>query len=445
MMTAPPSRSPWMFHSVPDYPPLTRDAHADVCIVGAGIAGLTTAYLLGRKGRKVLVIDDGPIGGGMTSRTTAHLASALDDRFDHLEKLHGEEGAKLAGESHAAAIEAIEAIIGQERIDCDFLRLDGYLFLPPGGDPKDLEREYAAALRAGQAVEWAERAPMPGVHSGRCLRFAGQGQFHPLKYLAGLARAIERDGGVIHSGTHAAEAEEGCVRTSTGLTIDCQHLVVATNTPINDRFAIHTKQAPYLTYAIALRVPPGSIQDALMWDTLDPCHYVRLDRAGGELLIVGGEDHKTGQAEDGARRHASLERWARERFAMAGEVVHAWVGQVMEPVDGLAFIGVNPGDKHVYVATGDSGMGMTHGTIAGLVITDLIHGVEVPWARLYDPSRKTLRSTKERSRFGVDGQVLSGPATEPLNSAHDPGRSHALPERSGRHPPAGEARHDQQR
>jgi glycine/D-amino acid oxidase-like deaminating enzyme/nitrite reductase/ring-hydroxylating ferredoxin subunit len=402
MQTTGQARSPWMWFPLPDFPPLTQDTRADVCVIGAGIAGMSTAYLLTRKGRKVVVIDDGPIGSGMTSRTTAHLATAIDDRYYELERLHGEEGARLAATSHAAAVEAIEAIVTQERIDCDFARVDGYLFLPPDGDPEELASEYGAALRAGvEGVVWADRAPIDGFDTGRCLRFPRQGQFHPLKYLAGLARGIVREGGRIHCGVHAESVEDGdtpCVRTASGYRIECDDVVVATNTPINDRVAIHTKQAPYMTYAIALRVPRGSVETALFWDTLDNYHYVRLEAPEGEMLIVGGEDHKTGQADDAQRRFGDLELWARERFPVAREVMHRWSGQVMETVDYLAFIGRNPGDRHVYVATGDSGMGMTHGTIAGILITDLIHGAEVPWAKLYDPSRFPVKAAKDYLR-----------------------------------------------
>ncbi|HYC36947.1 MAG TPA: FAD-dependent oxidoreductase [Usitatibacter sp.] len=396
MDTAYATQSPWMSFPMPAHPPLPTDARADVCVVGAGIAGMSTAYFLTRKGKRVIVIDDGPVGGGMTARTTAHLTCAIDDRYHEIERLHGEDGARLAAASHGAAIDAIEAVVEQEGIDCDFARVDGYLFLPPEGAPEELLEEYGAALRAGvEGLEWVDRAPIAGFDTGRCLRFPRQGQFHPLKYLAGLARAIEREGGAIHCGEHAAQIEDGkCVRTSSGRRIDCEDIVVATNSPINDRVAIHTKQAPYMTYVVAARVPRATVAPALYWDTLDEYHYVRLDRPDGEILIVGGEDHKTGQADDAERRFANLELWLRTRFPEAREITHRWSGQVMETQDYLAFAGRNPGDEHTYIVTGDSGMGMTHGTIAGIVITDLIHGAEIPWAQLYDPSRIRLKAAR---------------------------------------------------
>jgi glycine/D-amino acid oxidase-like deaminating enzyme/nitrite reductase/ring-hydroxylating ferredoxin subunit len=380
---------------------LKEDLHADVCVVGAGIAGMTTAYLLARAGKTVVVLDDGPIGGGMTGRTTAHLVTALDDRYFELERLHGEAGARLAAESHAASIDRIESIVKEEQIDCEFERLDGYLFVPPGESKKILERELEAVHRAGLTdIEMVERAPMKSFDTGKALRFPRQAQFHPLKYLSGLARAIERDGGRIYNQTHASKIEGGepaRIETADGHTVTAGAVVVATNTPVNDLFAIHTKQAAYLTYVIGARVPKDSVARALYWDTPDPYHYVRVESADAhDVLISGGEDHKSGQKDDANRRFAALERWTRARFPMMTEIEYRWSGEVFEPIDGLAFIGRNPLDAdNVFIATGDSGNGMTHGTIAGMLITDLIMGKANEWATLYDPSRKTLSAAIE--------------------------------------------------
>jgi glycine/D-amino acid oxidase-like deaminating enzyme/nitrite reductase/ring-hydroxylating ferredoxin subunit len=403
------TKSLWMATAaVPAFPPLRVDAETDVCVVGAGIAGLTTAYLLGRAGKRVIVLDDGTVGGGESGRTTAHLASALDDRFVVLERLHGPAGARLAFESHASAIHRIETIVREEAIDCGFTRLDGWLFLGRGSSVELLDQEVQAAGRAGMAdVERQERAPLP-FDTGSCIRFPNQGQFHPLRYLAGLARAIVRDGGTIHGRSHVNEIDTSgahpMVITSAGATVRAGALVVATNSPINEWVAIHTKQAPYRTYAIAVRVPDDLVPPGLYWDTEDPYHYVRLERDGGDtLLVVGGEDHKTGQVHDTEERFGRLEAWTRTRFPTAGDVTYHWSGQVLEPVDGLAYIGRDPmGQRNVYVATGDSGQGMTHGTIAGMLITDLIAGRESPWATLYDPARKSLRAAREYMKENVN-------------------------------------------
>ena len=272
---------------VPGRPSLASDLVTDVCIVGAGIAGLTTAYLLAREGRAVVVLDDGPIGGGETGRTTAHLASALDDRFYHLEHLHGERGSRLAAESHAAAIDRIETIVGESGIACDFARVDGYLFAAPGEPADELDREADAARRAGLQVEKVARAPLGSFDTGPALRFPRQAQFHPLRYLSGLAKAVLAAGGQIYTDVHVEEFEGGAkahVKTATGRKVACKVVVVATNTPVNDRVVIHTKQAPYRTYVVGVEVPTGSVQKALFWDTADPYHYVRMRgplRAGG--------------------------------------------------------------------------------------------------------------------------------------------------------------------
>jgi glycine/D-amino acid oxidase-like deaminating enzyme/nitrite reductase/ring-hydroxylating ferredoxin subunit len=397
---------------VPSEQTLDRDLTSNVCIIGAGIAGLTTAYLLARAGKAVTVLDDGPIGGGMTARTTAHLTNALDDRFYELERLFGEEGSRLAGESHTAAIDRVEAIVREEEIDCEFERVDGYLFLPTNGRLKVLEDELPAAHRAGLTqVRRLDRAPLESFDTGPCLHFPRQGQFHPLKYLTGLVQAIERQGGRIFTSTHADKIEGGdnaFVTSTGGYQIRCDAIVVATNTPVNDRMLIHTKQAPYTTYVIGARVPRGSVSTVLLWDAppdlWDAYHYIRVEKGDDyDVLIVGGEDHKTGQQHDGAQRWGKLEQWTRNRFPMAAEIEYRWSGQVMEPVDGLAFIGRNPGDAdNVFIATGDSGMGMTHGTIAGVLLSDLILGRKNPWAELYDPSRKTLRSFPDFAKENIN-------------------------------------------
>lgn len=383
-----------------------------MCVIGAGIAGLTTAYLLAREGKAVIVLDDGPIGGGMTARTTAHLTNALDDRFYELERLFGEEGSRLAAQSHTAAIDRVEAIVNEEKIDCEFERVEGYLFIPPDGRMKVLDDELPAAHRAGLTeVRRIERAPLESFDTGSCLHFPRQAQFHPLKYLTGLAHAIERDGGKIFTGTHADGIEGGPdahVTTASGYKIKAQAIVVATNTPVNDRIAIHTKQGPYTTYVIGARIPKGSVPSILLWDApadlWDPYHYIRVENADGyDVLIVGGEDHKTGQQHDGAQRWGKLEQWTRNRFPMLEGIEYRWSGQVMEPVDGLAFIGRNPLDAdNVFIATGDSGMGMTHGTIAGMLLTDLIMKRPNPWMELYDPSRKTLGAAKDFAQENVN-------------------------------------------
>ncbi len=386
-------------------PSLLENAMAKVCIVGAGIAGLTTAYFLNRAGHSVIVLDDGPIAGGETGRTTAHLSNAIDRRYSSIEWLHGRKGAQLAAESHTRAIDAIENIVRTEGIDCDFERLNGYLFAPPGESTEILQRELEAAHRAGLAdVSLLPKAPLDWFNTGPCLCFPNQAQFHPLKYMTALAAAIEQRGGRIFTGTHATKIEGGTIASvqTNGPTVSSEYVVVATNTPVNDLVAIHTKQAAYRSYVVGARIPRASVTRALYWDINDPYHYLRIHRhsvQGKDLLFIGGEDHKTGQAADSAERFGRLEEWARERFPMIESFDYHWSGQVMESVDGLAYIGANPMDApNVFIATGDCGMGMTHGTIAGILLTELIVGHDHPWKPLYDPSRITARAIVDFAR-----------------------------------------------
>jgi glycine/D-amino acid oxidase-like deaminating enzyme/nitrite reductase/ring-hydroxylating ferredoxin subunit len=420
--------SVWMTTaSVPQFPQLIEDTQADVCIVGAGISGLSTAYMLCRENKSVIVIDDGPICSGETERTTAHLSNAFDDRYYNMEHMHGQTASQLIADSHTTAISRIETNVREENIDCDFERVDGFLFVPPRCSTAVLEEELEASHRAGLSdVEWVDRAPVD-FETAPCLRYPRQGQFHVLKYLNGLVKAIIRRGGRIYCNTRVEEFKDGSqcgVKTAAGKTVSSGAIVVATGTPVNDRFTIHTKQAAYRTYVIGARIPKGSVRRALYWDTLIPYHYVRIQSNGkrnGEaydVLIVGGEDHKTGQPGElfieGDKYHKThkakevsapfmkLEHWARERFPMMEQIEFRWSGQVFEPMDHLAFIGRNPGDKNIYIISGDSGQGMTHGTIASILIPDLIGGRENPWASVYDPGRKTLRSAKQFARENLN-------------------------------------------
>ena len=388
---------------VPSLQPLDEDLTADACVVGAGIAGLSVAHGLARQGLSVVVLDRAGIGAGDTGVTTAHLASALDDHFHVLERLHGDEGARLARESHQAAVDAVPRIAEEEGFDCDFHRLDGWLFLAPEHDEELLDRELEAAHRAGFGdVQRLARAADAPFDTGPCLRFPRQGRFHPLRYLVGLAAAIQRRRSRLFRAavTEVHDGDGPHVLTAEGRRVSAASIVVATGTPINDRVALHAKMQPYLTYAIAARLDTA-LPDALWWDTGDPYHYVRLHREGeAGYVIAGGEDHPTGDDPQPAHRWDALEDWTRRRFPVA-EVAQRWAGQVMEPIDALAFIGRNPGDENVYVATGDSGHGMTHGLIAGMLIPDLIAGRDHPWASLYDPGRVTLRAAKGFARAGL--------------------------------------------
>lgn len=385
------------------------DSGCEVCVIGAGMAGMLCAHALTRRGADVVVVDAGAIGSGETGRTTAHLASAVDDRFDILERDLGLDASRIQAASHAAAIDHLERVASDEAIECEFERVDGYLFLPPGEDQFLLVREHRAAVRAG-LTDVERLASTPGFESGPCLRFPRQAQFHPLLFLSGVARAIESVGARIHTGVRVQRVHDEAglrVELEGGRSIAARRVIVATNTPITDLVAMHTKQEAYRTYALTARVPRGSVARGLYWDTSEqagdvegPYHYVRLasEHSRGsmqrdsshELLIVGGGDHRTGGDESRREdRWAPLEAWARERWPMMQDIVHRWSGQVWEPLDHAAYIGAGAGGPDgVFTITGDSGMGMTHSAIAAIMLPELIEGRDHPWKVLYDPLRK---------------------------------------------------------
>ena len=389
---------------------LTSDIACDVVIVGSGIAGLSAAYELVQHGKSVAVIDRGAIGGGMTARTTAHLASALDDYYSELVKVHGEDGARSYYRSQAAAIDRIETICAAENADTDFARVDGYLFPAHPDDGADLEEEFACCRQLGIPVSWVDSAPIAGFDTGRAIRFANQARIHPGRYLAALAAAVRRAGGRLFPDTaYSADVETGGrveIETEAGFNIRAAAAVFATNSPVNDRVAIHTKQLPMRTYAIAGTVPAGSITDALYWDTLEAYHYVRLQPLGDgqDLLIVGGEDHRTGEANDMEERFDALLRWTRERFPSFGEAEYRWSGQVLEPIDFMPFSGRNPGNDNIYIHSGDSGQGITNGVAGAVTIAALIAGKPAPFAPLLEPSRKPVTSRPSLANF-IEGQI----------------------------------------
>ncbi len=388
---------------------LFENISVDVAIVGGGIAGVTTAYLISKSGKSVALLEDGYIGSGETGRTTAHITHALDDRYYNIEKNHGTNSAKIAAASHTSAIDFIDRTVSEERIDCAFSRLNGYLFLDPTDNKSSLDKEIAALRNAGiSSAKIESKSPLGSKETSPCICFQDQAQFQPMLYLTAIAKKMSQNNDVkIFTETHAQEIQTvdstNVIKTNTGYTVTAKDVVLATNAPIIDNVSrIYEKQVAYRTYVVVAEIQKNSIPSALYWDTgnqnsedhVKPYHYVRIQQTGNEtndLLIVGGEDHKTGSPNnrtDFDMKFKNLETWMRKIFSVDGPVVYNWSGQVMEPLDGLAIIGPSPGkDKNIYIATGDSGNGITHGTIAGIILHDLILGKNNPWAELYNPNR----------------------------------------------------------
>lgn len=413
------SRSLWMDSAtVPVFPPLVGAQEAEVCVIGAGIAGLTTAYLLALQDKDVAVIDALGVGAGETGRSAAHFFPP-DEWYHGIERRFGYAQTRLVAGSYAHALRMVESIVRREGIACEFEHLDGYLVAQDARGGALLERECDAATRAGVQAELVEGVPGIGYDTGPAVCYPGQAQLHPLKYLDGLARAFIRRGGRIHGASHARRIQGDHRRQLVTLDhgeIRAHGVVVATHTPFNDRVVMHTKQAGYRSYVIGLRVPHGVLPRLLLWDLGDPYHYVRLAAGadGDQVLIVGGADHKTGRDTHPGHRYDELEQWARERFPMAGELAWRWSGEVMQPNDGLAFLGRNPmDDENVYLITGDSGNGMTHCTIGAMLVTDLIMERPNPWSALYDPARKPVHGLGQFASAQADvaaryGEWLGG-------------------------------------
>ncbi|APO52149.1 MULTISPECIES: FAD-dependent oxidoreductase [Bradyrhizobium] len=394
------STSLWMDTEIlPEASALKGDVHCDVAVVGSGIAGLSTAYELSKRDQSVIVIDRKGIASGMTARTSAHLAPLCDDLMSEFRKLRGPEIAKLFYESQAAAVDRIEEIQASETIACDFRRLDGYLFQGHGMPADVLDEELEAVREVGAPVHRLVGVPLKGCENRHVLRYPRQATFHPLKYLAGVAAVCQTHGVRFFANSPVEEVAQGdgdvTLRTAQGQ-ITAGNAVIATNASITDRYQLHSKVAPYRTYVLAFAIARGELPDALYWDTEDPYHYVRLQLGSDDhdVVLIGGEDHKSGEANDAEKRFAKLESWARELIPGLGRVTHRWSGQVLDTIDYAGFIGREPGSERIYLAMGDSGQGLTHGVMGAMLNTSLILGEHNPWSAVYAPGRTPLAAAR---------------------------------------------------
>lgn len=397
------SKSVWQDSSThTTFPPLVKDITVDVAVVGSGITGLTTALLLKRAGLSVAVLEAFTSDGGVTAYTTAHISEVPDVGYKTLISDFGESDARLATQARRAAIERIAQLVEEEEIDCQFERVSGYLYAESSDDESMLESEAQAAQKLGVNATFLTDVPLPfPVRAG--LLFPNQAQFNSVQYLQALATAVNGDGSYIFEQSRVQDVMGKSpyeVVTEQG-TITAKNVILATHTPIHDianmqdLYLLTTKIAPYRSYALAARlrspVPVGQF-----WDTMEPYHYTRnYTDAQGDLLIVGGEDHKTGEDVDALERHQRLEDYVRQRYDVAS-VDYRWSAQWYEPIDGLPFIGKSPAHDHLYIATGFSGNGMSFGTIAAMLLSDQILGRENSWGKLYDPGRiKPLASGQQ--------------------------------------------------
>jgi glycine/D-amino acid oxidase-like deaminating enzyme/nitrite reductase/ring-hydroxylating ferredoxin subunit len=381
---------------MPKFPEIKHDHEVDVVVVGAGITGLTAAYLFKKAGHTVAVLERGHCGGFDTANTTAHLTYVTDTPLRKLVDEFKSEAAWLVWEGGRTAIEQIYNIVRSERIACEFEWVTGYYYA--GADKADekertrLQEEASVANDLGFTADYMESIPLmkrPGV------KFAQQAKFHPLKYLVALAKIINGKGSHIFENSAATEVLKKPLAVKTEKhRIRCSYVFLATHTPLMGKTGMmsaamfQTKLFLYTSYAIGAQIPKGIAQEASFWDTSEPYHYLRIDsQKDFDYAILGGGDHKTGQNDNPAVPYRMLERLMTEQFPKAKIDAH-WSGQVIETPDGLPYMGETAPKQ--YVATGFAGNGMTFGTLGAMMAVDAFAQRKNPWAELFDVNRKSV-------------------------------------------------------
>jgi glycine/D-amino acid oxidase-like deaminating enzyme/nitrite reductase/ring-hydroxylating ferredoxin subunit len=389
------------------YSPLIVDLTVDALVIGGGISGVTTAYLLAIEGLSVALAEKEKIGGRDTGHTTAHLTYMTDTRLSELVATHSKREARIAWQAGKAAMDFIRSTVEGLGLDCGLIRVPGYLAAAVESEEEKglLKREAALAGNLGFDSTFIDSDPVSG-RSG--IRFEDQMKFHPLRYLAGLVEQAWESGVLVFEDTEVTDFRDGRV-TANGRTIYFKDVFLTTHVPLQGNSAttgaafFQTKLAPYSRYAIGARIPAAAMEELIWSDTADPFHFLRIDRHGDSgFAILGGEDHKTGQEAHTEEPYRRLEQHL-ARLLPEAVVTHHWSGQVVETADGLPFIGQT--GEHQFIATGFSGNGMTFGTVAGLMARDAITGKDTPWARTFDPGRKVLAALGEYLKENRDYPV----------------------------------------
>lgn len=408
------------YSEYPHFPTLDHNVTTDVCIIGSGIAGISSAYELVMRRKQVTMLEARHVLSGESGRTSGHLSSALDDGYENIQKKHGNKGAKIAAESHSWAVQRVGEIAQTLGIDCEYRRLAAYEISQYSRNDHrhevevhGIKHEVEAGQRLGLNVSFHEGLTVQGWDGHPDQRdgavFHDQATFHPTRYFIGVLTWLSKQPNFqCFAQTRMASIEERDVvqvHTQDGFTVTASDAIEATCVPLQ-KLSIIAEMEYNRTYCIAIRVPRGSIEDCLIYDEAEAYKYARLTACDDQddYLVVGGCDHKVGQ-EKTSGRFDELETWARERFPQAGDVDYRWSGQVYEPVDYMAFIGKNQGRNHTYVVTGDSGDGLTHGVLAGRLLADEIDNIDNPWSALYRPSRLGSVAKVLPNMLGHDVQI----------------------------------------
>ncbi len=402
--------SAWQDTVSKEYPSLQKDISVDVAVIGAGITGITTAYELAKRGKKVVLLDKGDVCMGETAYTTAFVTAYIDTSLGELEKRFGLPNVKLVWESGKEAISRIEQNVRELSIDCEFVRCPACIYTIDQTDM--LKKEAQIAEHIGAEIQYAEGSPL-GIPAQGYLLVNSQAKFHPLKYLNGLLDAFEKLGGLVCEQTDVQEIKESgnhVLVTTPNAVVTAEHAVVATYIPISAQGILDTvKLISYQSYVVEFLSAESKIGEGILWDTDDPYHYIRVDKVGDSFrTIVGGEDHRTGDSHTNEDHFGRLREYSQSIGIETDMLARTWSGQIAETIDGLPYIGLQNGRKRTWVASGFAGNGMTYGTISGTIISDLITVGENIYAQLYSPKR--FKVTPELASYGVHSakQLLKG-------------------------------------
>lgn len=378
------------------YPILPGDIRVDVAIVGAGIVGLTAAFLLEQSGAKVAVLEANEIATGVSGHTTAKITSAHGLIYRHLVTRFGEEKARQYADANQGAIGFIASTIQKNQIACDFHRTVAYTYSTEARDRQKIEDEVDAALGLGLPASYLESAPVP-FPVGGAIRYDDQAFFHPRKYMLAIAERIPGNGSYIFEHTRVKKVKGGSpcrIATDRG-EIKADQVIVATHFPILNRGLYFAKMVPTRAYLLAFRIE-DNVPEGMYYGIQPPYHTFRrhMTDTGEAFLLVGGEDHVTGQVSDTLERYRRLKTFARNYFQLETES-YRWSTQDNDPMDRVPFIGSHSFlSKRIFVATGFRGWGMTNGTAAGMILSDLISGRPNPWSPVFDPVRTTSYRSK---------------------------------------------------
>jgi glycine/D-amino acid oxidase-like deaminating enzyme/nitrite reductase/ring-hydroxylating ferredoxin subunit len=387
------TESLWLATSSPtDFMPLQIDIEADVAIIGAGIAGIVTGYQLSQRGHKVAVLEANRVGAGVTGYTTAKVTSGHRNRYSQIKQAAGAEYARAYAEANEFGVEWIS----RSDVECDKRTKAMLVFAEDDQQLEDLRQEFELVQSLGLPVSWQEQADLPFPTVG-AIRYANQLEFHPHKFVRGLADAIRDKGGEVYELTRVLEVEEAepCIVTTDRGSVRAKHVVVASNYPVYDPSLFFARVAPYRDYAVAAKVRGPLPEDMSIGIGEESMAFRTHPTEDGELLIVSGESHKVGQ-QDTAEAFLRLEEYTRLHFDVES-IPYQWSTQDGSTPDHMPYIGkISPRAKYAFVITGFGAWGMSTSAYAGRIVADLIENKPNPWADKFDPNRlKGFESIKE--------------------------------------------------